>query len=327
MSNPILVEITRGDHVESIHRGAVVIADADGAVRFACGDVQSAFCPRSALKPLQALPLVESGAADAYGLGDEELALACGSHSGEPMHTERVAAWLKRIGCTADDLACGPQAPRFEPDFGAMVEAGEQPNRLHNNCSGKHAGFLTLARHLGADTAGYVDYGHPVQQAVTAALSRLSGVEDVPHVIDGCAAPNYFLPMIAFAQALARLGTLAGGRRLIDAMIRHPELVAGTKRACTALTQACHGKAAVKTGAEGVFAAILPEAGLGVAVKIDDGASRASETAIATLLIGLGIADESAAAFVDVPILNTRTCEVGRRQAAVALRHIDLTAI
>lgn len=329
MSNPILVEITRGTLVESVHRGSLVIADADGDIRFARGDVQSLIAPRSALKPLQALPLVESGAADAFSVSDEEIALACASHSAEPMHVTRVAAWLKRIGCSEADLACGPHLPYDEKVRSAMLVHGEAPCKLHNNCSGKHTGFLTLALHLGAGPVSYIHADHPVQVAVAETIRRLSGAEDLPWVVDGCAAPNFLLSLTGFARALARMagGRTKGAKRIFEAMTTHPELVAGTGRACTALMAGCHGRAAVKFGAEGVYAAIIPESGLGVALKIDDGTPRAAETAMAAVLAGLGVAGEAVQAYIHVPILNTRGVEVGMRRPAAALAKADLAAI
>jgi L-asparaginase II len=273
LANPILVEVTRAALVESVHRGSIAIADANGTIRFALGDVETPVYSRSSLKPIQALPLVESGAADAFHLSDEDVALACASHSGEPMHTSRVAAWLSRIGCSESDLACGPQAPRYEPALEEMLRNGEKPTRLQNNCSGKHTGFLTVARHWGIATAGYERIDHPVQQAVAKALRTLSGVGDLAWGVDGCAAPNFALPLAGFARALAQIAgwRTVGANRITRAMIAHPALVGGTGRACTALMRAAKGRAAVKIGAEGVYAAMLPERGLGIALKIDDG--------------------------------------------------------
>jgi L-asparaginase II len=329
MSNPILVEITRGKLIESVHRGAVAIADAEGTIRFARGDVLTPICPRSALKPLQALPLIETGAADAFALTDTEIALACSSHTGEAMHVAAVAAWLKRIDCGVDDLACGPQVPRDEPTWLEMAKRGERPSRLHNNCSGKHAGFLTLARHIKAGIAGYEHIEHPVQEAVEATLKRLTGMTELPWLVDGCAAVNFCLPLANFARALAKMagGLTPGAARIVAAMIAHPDAVAGTGQACTELMRACGGKAAVKLGAEGVYAAIIPELGLGVALKIDDGAGRAAETAIATLLTGLKVADGRAADYVRAPILNTRGTKVGERRSTPALTQADLAEI
>lgn len=338
MANPILVEITRGALVESVHRGAIAIANAQGEVVFSLGDVEVATYPRSSLKPIQALPLLESGAADAFGLSDEEVALACASHSGEPMHTKRVAAWLARIGCRVSDLACGPQPVRYEPAWRTMLIAGEPATALHNNCSGKHAGFLTLARHWDLPAQGYERHDHPVQRAVAAALGEMSGLAGaLAWGVDGCAAPNFALPISAFARALAKLAQPAGlaepragaARRIVRAMIAHPELVAGTGRACTVLMRAVRGRAAVKTGAEGYFAGIVPEAGLGIALKIDDGATRAAETAMAALLDKLGLLgdDIAARALLRAPVVNTRDATVGERRAAPALAEASLPTL
>ena len=323
MTNPILVEITRGPLVESIHRGAVAVADAQGGLRLALGDVATPVYTRSALKPIQALPLVE--AAEAFGVSDAEVALACASHSGEPMHTEAVAAWLKRIGCNESDLICGPQIPRHEPTSQAMAATQEKPSRLHNNCSGKHTGFLTVARHLKAPIADYVAIDHPVQQAVLKAVTMLSGYADPAWGIDGCAAPNFALPLAAFAQALARIAgqQTPGASRILSAMIAYPALVAGTGRFGTALMRSAKGKAAVKVGAEGVYAAMLPELGLGVALKIDDGGTRAAEIAIAVILEKLKALDASSG-LATAPVINTRDTVVGALRAAEALREIAL---
>jgi L-asparaginase II len=334
LPNPILVELTRGDLVESVHRGAIAIADSDGKLLFSLGDIETPVYPRSSLKPVQALPLVESGAADAFGLGSEELALACASHSGEPMHTGRVAAWLARIGCTADDLACGAHPSRYEPVAEAMIRAGEAPTRIFNNCSGKHSGFLSVARHWDIAIKGYEKHDHPVQQAVEKALGELSGVTQLPWGVDGCAAPNFALPIAAFARALAKLADPHGPRahaaqRLVRAMIAHPELVGGTGRACTVLMRACGGSAALKAGAEGYYAGLIPQAGLGIALKIDDGAGRAAETVIAAIVDRLGLlGDDNAARDILVaPLRNTRGTIVGLRRPAPALANANIKAL
>ncbi len=335
MANPILVELTRGELVESIHRGSIAIAKADGALTVSLGDVEAPVYPRSSLKPIQALPLVESGAAEAFHLSDEEVALACASHSGEPMHTERVAAWLQRLGLSEADLACGPHAVRYEPVWRQMVAKGEAPSRLHNNCSGKHAGFLTLAKFLGAPTAGYERHDHPVQQAAARALSELAGVDaDMPWGVDGCAAPNYAIPLAAFARALAKFADpgaqppkrAAAMKRIVKAMSTYPELVSGTGRACAVLMRAGRGRVTVKTGAEGVYAGIVPELGLGIALKIDDGAGRASETVIAALLEKLGLlhGDAAATALIRQPITNTRNAVAGEQRPAAVLANLVL---
>jgi L-asparaginase II len=331
MTNPVLVEVTRGNRVESIHRGSVAVVDVKGATRLALGDVETPVYPRSALKPIQAIPLVETGAAAAFGLGDEEIALAAASHSSEPMHTERIAGWLERIGCTVADFACGAHRPAHEPTLFAMIREGRPWTALHNNCSGKHAGFMTDARHLGVPVAGYQTHHHPVQRRVEETLKEMAGLSgDLPWGIDGCTVPNFAAPLRALARAMAAIAdphALPPGRaraagRVLAAMTSHPELVAGTGRPCTLLMHQSR-RVAVKTGAEGVYVAILPELGLGAALKIDDGAGRAAETAMAALLIGLGVLPDvgAAAALARAAVLNTRGVAVGERRATSALLH------
>lgn len=306
-ANPILVEVTRGDAVESVHRGAACVVDAEGRVVAAWGDVAAEVCPRSAVKPMQALPLVETGAAEAFAVTDEELALACASHSGEPEHVRRVALWLARLGRGEADLACGSHAPLHVPSAEALLRAGGRPCPLHNNCSGKHAGFLCLAAHLGADARDYVAPAHAVQRAALAAVGDMAGIDlaRARLVRDGCSAPNLFLPLSALALAWARLGApdrlpprrAAAARRIVRAMKAHPALVSGSGRPCLTLSQSMAGGGVAKVGAEGVYAACLPERGLGLAVKIDDGAGRAAAPALAAILRGLGaFADPAAAA-------------------------------
>ena len=338
MPNPILVEVTRGDHVESVHRGAVAIANAKGGIVFSLGDIETPTFPRSSLKMVQALPLVESGAADAFGLSDEEIALACASHSGEPMHTMRVARWLEKIGCTENDLACGAHPSRVEAVNEAMIRAGEKPTRIFNNCSGKHSGFLTVCRHWDVATSGYEIHDHPLQVAIAKALGELARIKgELPFGIDGCTAPAFALPTSAFARVLAQYADpssqppqrAAAMKRIVAAMIAHPDLVAGTGRSDTILMRAAKGRTATKAGAEAYYAAIIPEAGLGVALKIDDGAGRGAETAIAAILDKLGVLtdDKDAHEIIRAPIPNTRGKVVGERRPAKALAEANIRAI
>ncbi|HEY0302448.1 MAG TPA: asparaginase [Rhizomicrobium sp.] len=332
MTNPILVEVTRGDLVESVHRGSIAVADASGALLAALGDVESPVYSRSSLKPMQAMVLVESGAASASGLSDEEIALACASHSGEPMHTERVAAWLARLGLSESDLACGAHPSRYEPVAEAMIREGRRPTRIFNNCSGKHTGFLTVARHWDIATEGYEKPDHPVQRAVAAVLRELSGAGELAWGIDGCAAPNFATSLTEFARAAAKMAKpdaldkprAEAARRIVGAMIAHPELMSGTGRACATLIRAAGGRAAVKTGAEGFFGGWIPDPGLGIAIKIDDGAGRAAETAIAAVLERLGLLGEAARGILRAPIPNTRGTAVGERRPAEALASLRL---
>ncbi|SIO50672.1 asparaginase [Rhodovulum sp. ES.010] len=322
-----MVEVWRGDMAESRHRGHAVVCDTDGEIVAAWGDPQAVIYPRSSVKMIQALPLIESGAADAAGLDDGELALACASHEGAPLHVGRVAAWLGRLGFAEADLRCGAQPSRDRAERKRMLIAGEAPSQLHNNCSGKHAGFLTLSRHLGGGS-DYNDPDHPVQRAVRAAFEEVTGLESPCHAVDGCSAPNYATTMHGLARAM---GFFAGARadaadsraraagRLVDAMRAHPDLVAGEGRACTEMMRAMAGRAAVKTGAEGVFVAILPDRCLGVALKIEDGATRASEAAIAGLLAHLGALDRDHPAVrkrLGAPIVNWRGVATGEVRLA-----------
>jgi L-asparaginase II len=290
-----LVELWRGEILECVHRGHAVVCGPDGEVVEAWGDPRALIYPRSSAKMIQALPLVESGAADAYGLGTERLALACASHRGAAIHTERVSAWLAELGLSEGDLRCGSHMPGDRPAAEALIRAGEKPGQVHNNCSGKHSGFLTLNRHLGGGSE-YVEVDHPVQAAAREALEGTTGEASPGWGVDGCSAPNFATTVAGLARAMSRFAT-AGRRsdarsraqgRLVEAMTAHPDLVAGEGQPCTRLMRAANGRVAVKGGAEGVYVAILPERGLGVALKVVDGAARASEALVAALLARLG---------------------------------------
>lgn len=327
MSQPVpLVEILRGDMVESRHRGHAVVVNGAGEVLEHWGDPDKVILPRSSAKMLQALPLLESGAGAA--LSGERLALACASHSGEERHVSRVATWLSDLGLDEGALICGPQASRDRELRHRMIRAGEKPTRIHNNCSGKHAGFLTLARHLGADL-DYVDPDNPVQRAVRAAIEEVCGETSPGFGIDGCSAPNFAVTLKGLARGMAGFagaGQGSGARgqamaALRDAMIAHPRLVSGEGRACAVLMEAAGGRAAVKTGAEGVFVAILPEQKLGIALKIEDGATRAAEVAIAALLARLGVID-AAHPMLNRPIRNWDGLVTGVERPVATLAHL-----
>lgn len=293
--SPILVEVWRGALAESVHRGAYLVVDTDGRIVEAKGDAERAVYARSAIKPILALPLVETGAVDAGKVSAAELALACASHGGEPRHTEAVAAWLARLGLAERDLECGAHAPYHVPSTQALYAAGREPSQLHNNCSGKHAGVLATCRHVGDPTRGYIALEHPAQQRLLRALEEMCGVAltAAPAGIDGCGFPQLAIPLLALARGMARLGASdklpaarAGAcRRIAAAMVAHPLMVAGTGRFCTRALEIAAGKAVVKTGAEGLYMAAIPAKGLGIAIKVDDGAARAAEVAMAALLI------------------------------------------
>lgn len=294
MSNPVLVEVTRGGAVESRHRGSVAVVDADGVAVLALGDVEEPVFPRSAVKALQALPLVESGIADRFGLAASEIALCCSSHSGEPVHAAASASMLRKAGRDASALECGSHWPMFDKAARALALAGAEPSALHNNCSGKHAGFVCLACGLDEDPAGYTAPAHPVQREIRGALEEMTGSpqRDDLRGVDGCSIPTYATPLAALALGFARFGSGVGmGRerasaagRIRAAVAAHPHMVAGTGRFDTVAMTALGARAFTKTGAEAVFCAALPELGLGVALKIDDGGTRASEAVMAALL-------------------------------------------
>ena len=321
-NKPLTIEVTRGDMVESRHRGAAIVADARGRARRAWGDVERLIYPRSAIKPLQALALVESGAADEFAVSESELALAAASHGATPRQTEAVLGWLKRLGLSEQDLECGGHPPIDEETARALLRAGKTPGPVCNNCSGKHAGFLTTARHFKEPTKGYMGIGHPVQTRLRKILVEMGGADlrAAPTGIDGCGIPVYGMPLSAMARALARMADpadlgekrRAAAKRIVAAMTAHPDLVAGPGRFDTLAMQAAPGAFAVKGGAEGVYAAILPSLGLGVALKIDDGAKRAAEVAMAAILSSLGVlSDKLAPELLEAPILNAAGSKVG----------------
>lgn len=321
-----LVEMIRGGRVESVHRGHAVICDGAGEIVEAWGDPSAIIYPRSSCKMMQALPLLESGAG--RDLTQRQLALACASHQGAAVHTSAVAAWLHDLGLGESDLRCGAHMPYSDDAKADLIRAGEAPCQLHNNCSGKHAGFLTLSRHLGAGP-DYVEPDHPVQLAVRRAFEEVTGMESPGYGIDGCSAPNFATRLDALGAAMGRFARAREGgnpredamARLTAAMAAEPVLVAGEGRACTDLMRAMGGKAAVKTGAEAVFIAIIPELDRGIAVKIVDGGTRASEAVIATLLVRLGVLPAEAPVarrLTQGPITNARGKVTGGYEVRLA---------
>lgn len=330
MTDPVLVEVTRGPLVESRHRGAIAVVDAAGRRIVTLGDVTQPVFPRSAVKPLQALALVESGAADRLGLGNAELALACASHGGEPRHVETARRMLTAAGRTADDLECGPQSPANRQAADALVRAGVKPQPIHNNCSGKHAGFICVAAHRGATVTGYVAPEHAVQQAVTAVLSEMTDtvLDESVRGVDGCSIPTYAIPLDRIALGFARFisgkglthARAASARRLFDACTAEPFLVGGSEHFVTAMMTTFSGRVLVKNGAEGVYVAAFPERGLGVAIKCDDGAGRAAEVVTANVieaLLPMTVAERAAAADrLAPPVLSRRGARVGEVRLA-----------
>ena len=326
MKSQIMCEIWRGSYLESVHTGMAVICDKDGEISHQWGDPNALILPRSSAKMMQAIPLIISGAEKKFSIGEDLLALACASHNAAEIHLSRVLGWLSHIGFSETDLRCGPQPSKDPYVKKQMLEKGQSPCQIHNNCSGKHAGFLSVSRHLNAGPE-YTDPDHPVQLMVVDVFQELTQNKVDGITIDGCSAPNPAIPLYSLAKAMSWFATAhkrddqlsKAALKLRNAMVNYPELVAGELRACTNLMKACEKKAILKTGAEGVFVAILPELEKGIALKIFDGGTRASECAIASLLIQLGVLNPNhptALAYTHAPILNWRKIQTGMMKAS-----------
>jgi L-asparaginase II len=294
MSEPLIVEVTRGNMVESRHRAVVAIVASDGKLVESHGEIERRVFPRSAIKPIQSLGLVESGAADAFGCSSAEIAISAASHGGEPMHTRTVVAWLNRMGLDTGDLECGAHMPTHAASANELIRALQEPDNSHNNCSGKHTGMLAVCRHLGWSTKGYIDPAHPLQKRILATYEEMLDIDlaDAPSGLDGCSLPQVGIPVRNLALGIARLGApdglgearAAACRRMGAAMRENPFMLAGTGRFCTRATIAARGRTIMKTGAEGVYMAAIPDRRIGIALKIEDGNGRGAEVALAKLL-------------------------------------------
>lgn len=324
-ANPVSVEVTRGGVVESRHRGSVAVVNITGDLMIGWGDVKAPVFPRSAIKGLQAIPVVESGAADAAGFSDEEVSLMCASHGGEPRHADTAQSMLGKIGLGEGDLECGPHWPSHEDSARKLAVSGSTPTQLHNNCSGKHSGMLALAKKLGAPTGGYTKVTHPVQQSVLGILEFMAGYDltGAARGIDGCSVPTWAIPLENLAYAFARFGDpkdlpeprQKAVNRIRNAVLAHPFMVAGTDRYCTEMMELLNGRVFLKTGAEGVFCGTIPEMGIGIALKCDDGATRGAEVMMTTVLKKIGAIGpneaEAAERFLTVPIENRNNLHTG----------------
>lgn len=321
-----MVEMWRGDRLESVHLGHAVVMRANGEVVESWGRPDVVIYPRSSCKMVQALPLLESGAG--AGLNAKQLALACASHQASALHVGMVSRWLSDLGLSDDDLRCGAAPPGDIAERDRLICTHAKPCQSHHECSGKHAGFLAVNAHLrgGPD---YVDPNHPVQRAVRDAFEGATGQTSPGYGIDGCSAPNFATELQGLGLAMARFASAREGvgdgrvqamARLRDAMMAHPEMVAGEGKACTNLMRAAEGRAAVKTGAEAVFVAILPEKNLGIALKIIDGGIRASEAAMTGLLQRYGVIapDHPVTQQYIGPLHNRRDLVVGDTRLAAA---------
>jgi L-asparaginase II len=300
MNSEVLAHVIRGETVESIHRGHIHVVEGEGNTVASVGDPSTVTYFRSAAKPFQTLPFITSGAADAFGFTEEEIAMSIASHSGEGMHVERVAKMLERIGMSESDLHCGAHAPFYAAEAERMLREGETPTQLHNNCSGKHAAMLALAKHIDADTATYELAENRIQKRILRCVSDFTGIaeSDIAQGIDGCAAPNFAIPVTAMAKSFANLvfplnfhpAVQEAASRITHAMMRHPELIGGTDRLDTMLMKAAPGKIISKVGADGVWlCGVLPSdkypRGLGIALKVDDGDDHRGRPVIAVEIL------------------------------------------
>ena len=332
MSYELFVEVTRNNTVESRHFGAAVVCDFKGNVVESWGDIQGLIFPRSALKPMLAIHLLESGASDRYLLNDAELSLACSSHQGEKIHQDLVTSWLIRLGLTEDNLACGAVLPEDTDSAHQLLASGQQGCRIHHNCSGKHTGFLTTALHLGLSLDNYHLLDHPLQQLSLAILSDLADVDlkQYPIGIDGCGLPAPMMPLQQLGRAIARFANpvdLSESRakaiyRLHEAISNEPLYIAGHGTVVSELNEVTKGAVLAKTGAEGIVIAALPERGLGIALKIADGSARARSVALLAILDHLdALSDDEKhklQGHISPAIINSRGLAVGEIRPAVS---------
>lgn len=327
-ANPVLAELVRGDTVETIHRGAFAVCDAAGRLVLSAGDVARPVFPRSAIKAMQALALFRSGAAERFGLSAEDLAIACASHHGEPAHEAVARHLLAASGCAEADLECGAHPPTNAAAREALRAEGRPPGAIHNNCSGKHAGMLAVAKALGAETAGYSGRDHPVQRLVRDCVEAAAGtaMHEDRCGIDGCSIPTWAAPLETFATGFARMARgqgldpdlAAAARALLDAATAHPHLIAGTGAFDTDAMEVFEGRLMLKVGAEGVFCGALRDRGLGFALKCDDGSIPAAETMTAALLAR--IAEPSAAEAAVLSRFSSKTLRNWRGLKVATLR-------
>ncbi|MDH5759369.1 MAG: asparaginase [Gemmatimonadota bacterium] len=323
------VEVSRGEVVESRHRVHVAVADADGRVVATAGSPDGVAFFRSVAKPFQALPLVEEGVLERFGLTRAELALCCASHEGEPLHLEGARSILSKAGAREEDLRCGPHLPFRTREAHELIRARERALPVHNNCSGKHAGMVALAAAMGWPVEDYHRPDHPVQRRMLAEIARWTGVaeEAIAVGVDGCGVSCFGVPLPAMAGAFGRFtGAARRGEApalIVEAMTENPFMVGGTGRACTRVMERTGSRAFVKLGAEGMYGGGLGERGLGFILKIEDGARRACDVAVVHLLGLLGaLGDEDMEVLADLHtpgLVNTRGEDVGRITAAFDL--------
>ena len=325
-----MVEVWRGPLVECVHHGVAAVANAEGDIIAGWGDIGMETFPRSALKPIQAIALVETGAYQAHGLTSRHLALACASHRGEPIHTGLAGAWLAGLGLDQNALACGPDHPADEASAAAAIRDGHPVQRIYHNCSGKHCGFLSVSKHRGWAVDGYAELDHPAQQLYLESLSELAGrdARAMPMGVDGCALPAAALPVKDMAVTMARFAAArvaspsrqAAIRAIHAAMREHPEYISGAGQPGVDLARGTKGRLIMKTGADGFIMAYSPQQGVAAAVKIADGNARARVPALLAVLAAAGLLDaaeqRALAPLAAPPVLNSVGAAVGRIAAS-----------
>lgn len=338
MESEIIAKVIRSETVESIHRGHLIAIGGDGKVHSSIGDPQTVTFFRSSAKPFQAIPFITSGAADAYGFSEDEIALACASHSGEPIHAETAERMLAKVGLSESDLRCGSHLPFYEPEAERLLRANGTATQLHNNCSGKHAAMLALARYMNADIDRYEQLQNPIQQAILKSVSIFCEIEKdkIAIGIDGCAAPNYAIPLSTMAKGFANLVAppsdfadevvRSAAQRVVSAMLKYPELIGGSDRLDTMLMQAAPGKIISKVGADGVWlCGVIPNekypTGAAIALKIEDGDDKRARPVVAVeILRQLEILQNDQLNDISpMPIKNRRGNVVGNVEAFVGI--------
>jgi L-asparaginase II len=328
------IQVFRGSYVESTHHIHVAVVDHTGKLLYSYGDPNRLTFARSAMKPFQAVPLLETGAAEALGYSDSEIALSCASHSGEPFHREAVLNILKRAHLEENTLLCGTHVPRDKASYIELIKAGKELTPVYSNCSGKHSGMLVTAEHMNEDIHTYPDIDHPVQKRILKVIAEVCDIaqDDIGLSVDGCGLPVHQLPLCNTALGFARLaqpeGTVSSARAetlltIRNAMMVHPEMVAGTNRFDTDVMRAFKGNIVSKVGAEGVQCVGIVDRGIGIAIKTEDGTDRASGVAMMEVLRQLGIGNESTDLllkdYIESPVLNARNQKIGEVKANFGL--------
>ncbi len=328
ITNPIMVDVTRGGVIESKHRGAIAIVDNKGNVKAAWGDIKRNIFPRSSNKALQALAMVESGAVDKFGFSDAEIAFACSSHGGEDIHILAAKSMLDKLNLSIESLECGIHWPFNENSQRQLAADNKQPCQLHNNCSGKHSAMLAASLMMDIEIKGYSGRTHPLQQRILGIIEDICAFDmsNAAVGIDGCSIPTFALPLENLAYGFARFiapDDLSDKRAkackiITKAVFAHPEMVAGSNRYCSDMMHIMGSRVFLKTGAEGVYTAGLPEYGLGIAIKADDGSTRAAEMMMTAALNYIGIFTpmdmKKIANFIDIPLKNHAGTIIGNIQ-------------